>query len=854
MGQQASAGRSKRPEPLPKHVDGTLNWAQLTCTLLQDGYPLRAVQLLGEFLDFLPVCAICGQLPFSPVRCTLCKKIACQPCIENDSTFDEVTCQWVVPCCGGKTHVYDYMFSVAWLMQSPRWPQPSTYRMTYQWSDIKYFSLAQGRMRAFQGTPSVSYVDLHDSGEVLIAITQFSAHMKEVGLAIYNAGHWQRDGHDLRLTLHCMHASDDSGFCTKHATLPAEFVLHEASLTSGSALVSTSAKRGDGTWAPYHELRLLPTGNALVRNKFDAVRCLRWLHGTTNMIVCLCGDGKVVAVKEHEIDIPNGDVVTSWTTSLRHGWWYELGALLLITFSHQGFEQCASSHALFFDAASGTYKGLMTWRDGKVCLHAGEVEARPTSLPNAPCFIKSSGWSELPRSTYSVDSIELPTKAQCDRDSRSFNPANASLTFTDYVSFLLKLMTTNGLDCASYVQLAKEFMKVIELTSHFATAAQPPTKDELLNSCHAHHEKKLLITAFSLAGLELCSHDVENVVGASSALRQLTEVVQPWEDELVHIELGRVHREGGMITRYEFQAVRLQHDGVDITAARSRLSAWGLGCRYLPSQLGMALHGLSAAAKYQLCREYFAQLREDLDVVAQNPLHGSHYIVLLDVSSSMSAASFLQAYPDEAAEFEALGLDKRTLLRGTNLSIVEHILDAFFVPQLLKEGVRVGNAKFSHRLVRVEPPSDAPTPFRADEGRDGGGTEIYCALMGAAAHLTMPVLGMTGDAGVILITDGEQYGTSIDVSCLARLFNRQFRLEVIGIRAQLTGPLQRLVRGSFSVPYQIGNLKNLMTALSETLGRILKRAATAPENRNDIRQPVELYHPHMWYLLDDGCD
>merc|ERR1711896_63058 len=76
---------------------------------------------------------------------------------------------------------------------------------------------------------------------------------------------------------------------------------------------------------------------------------------------------------------------------------------------------------------------------------------------------------------------------------------------------------------------------------------------------------------------------------------------------------------------------------------------------------------------------------------------------------------------------------------------------------------------------------------------------------------------MTGDVGVILITDGEQGHTEMDVNSLARLFNRNFRLEVIGIRANLTGPLQRLIRGSFSVPYQIGNLRNLMTSLSETL-------------------------------------
>jgi len=104
---------------------------------------------------------------------------------------------------------------------------------------------------------------------------------------------------------------------------------------------------------------------------------------------------------------------------------------------------------------------------------------------------------------------------------------------------------------------------------------------------------------------------------------------------------------------------------------------------------------------------------------------------------------------------------------------------------------------------------------------------------------------------VILITDGEQYSTSMDVSSLARLFDRNFRLEVIGLRAKLSGPLQQLVRGSFSVPYQIGNLKNLMTALSETVARIRQRAAVAPESRYEIRQATELYHPHMWYLLDE---
>merc|ERR1712187_961197 len=150
---------------------------------------------------------------------------------------------------------------------------------------------------------------------------------------------------------------------------------------------------------------------------------------------------------------------------------------------------------------------------------------------------------------------------------------------------------------------------------------------------------------------------------------------------------------------------------------------------------------------------------------------------------------------------------------GTNLDIVEHVLDNFFVPQLLQSGAQIGNAKFSNRVVRVEAPSDKPTPFNVDDHLNGGGTEIYHSLMSVAAHLTLPVLDMTGDAGVILITDGEQH--------------------------------------SFSVPYQIGNFKNFMTALSETLARIRQRMAMAPESRRDIRQAAELYHPHMWYLLEE---
>lgn len=74
---------------------------------------------------------------------------------------------------------------------------------------------------------------------------------------------------------------------------------------------------------------------------------------------------------------------------------------------------------------------------------------------------------------------------------------------------------------------------------------------------------------------------------------------------------------------------------------------------------------------------------------------------------------------------------------------------------------------------------------------------------------------------------------------------------MIGIRARLAGPLQKLIRKSFSAPYQIGNLKNLVTALKETLKQIEQRAALTPENRTDIRQPVELFHPNVQYLLDE---
>jgi hypothetical protein len=475
-------------------------------------------------------------------------------------------------------------------------------------------------------------------------------------------------------------------------------------------------------------------------------------------------------------------------------------------------------------------------------------------LPELSCLKQSSAWSAQARTVLSIDGVDVPTLDQCEKDYHNLNPANASLLFQDYLRFLLVIMATDGLDHGVHVQLARQFMKIIELTSHFCTAMAVPTKDEILDAWHVRHGKEVLVTAFSVAGEELCRCSVEGIVGSASALVSLTEKMQPWvEKELLHIELIGEHKDEGVISRYDFQAVRLSYGGLDIRAARARLDEWGLGCRLLPSQLAMALAGVAASAKHEIYQEYFGQLRRDLNAVARSPVHGSHYIVLLDVSSSMRN-DFLRAYQEEISEFEALGLDRDILLNGLNINIVEHILDSYFVPQLLQSGVQVGNAKFSHKLVRAEIPSAEPTPFRSDATRNGGGTEIYHSLMAVAAHLTLPVLDMTGDAGIVLITDGEQTQTSIDVDSLARLFNRNFRLEVIGLRARLSGPLQKLIRGSFSVPYQIGNLKNLMTALSETLGRIQRRAIMAPENRNNIRQPVELYHPHMWYLLDDDSD
>lgn len=843
------------PLPLGKRVDdGAMKCTQLFETLLQDGWPLGAVQVLGAFLDFPPTCAICGQAPFCPIRCTACGRVACQPCVEHRSTLDAASQQWLAPCCGGASHVYDYRFSAAWLVQAPRWPEPSTYRLRFQGDDISGCSLLRLRAGVSWGCPSVSYVDLLESGAVLMTLTRFSEeHLQEVGVTVVEAGRWEQDGHLLHWTLPRANTSEGSAFFAKRASLPAELVLREASLLSGSSLASVAAMRGDA-WAPCTDLRLLPTGNAAARPGIEVVKCLRWFHGTSNMLLCLCADAKVVVVKQHELEGADGEAVAAWTTSQRHGHWFELGGLLLVTFNHQGSNRAVSSHALFFDTAPAVYKGLLTWRYGKVSVHAGEVEGRPIALPHLSCFTRSAAWSERPHRILSIDEVEIPTLDQSERDYRSMSPANASLLFDDYLRYLMVVMATDGLNHAATVHLAKHFMKVISLTSHFCTGKDVPTKEEMLETCAVRHETGLAVSGFSLAGDRLRSCYIEGVVGASAALVRLSEMIQPWQDELVHLELIGRHKDGCVVTGYDFQAVRLTYQGFDVPDARARLDAWGLGRRMLPSQLGMALQGASAAARYQISQEYFLQLRRDLDAVAQNPLRGSHYIVLLDVSGSMLFANFLRAYPDQVAEFETLGLDRQMLLGGCNLGIVEHILDSYFVPKLLESGVQVGNAKFAHTVMRMENPSDAPTPFLSDRHLDGGGTEIYQSLMAAAAQLTLPVLNLTGDAGVILITDGEQPRTSMDLSSLARLFDRSFRLEVIGIRARLAGPLQQLVRGSFSVPYQIGSLKSLITALSETLGRIQRRAATAPENRNDIRQPVELYHPNMWWLLDEDSD
>lgn len=830
-------------------ADDENDWSLHTAMLLRHGFPIRAAQITNEFLGFSPKCTLCGKKPFCPIRCTSCGQTSCQSCVEYGSKLED--CTWIVPCCGGKTHVYDYTYSLAWLEQAPKWPQSSTYRITYDWLDIKFFHFARRMMKASRGAPSLSYLDLQASGKLLITITLFSeANLKEVGYMIFDGGRWLEDGGHLRLSLNRAMVSGDSGFRTKHKILPAEYLLKEGSLISGAALESVSTLAASGEWKPCLDLRLLPTGNASARKSFNLVKSLRWCHGTSDMILCLCEDSRIVVVKEHEHDTDNGGRVSSRTVCPPHGCWFECGALLCVTFNHKGLEQSMSTHALFFDRDQRTYKGLVTWSYAKARLHAGEVEASPTDMPEAPCLAKSALWRESPIDFPSVDELELPKRTECDDAYHGLRPSNANLVFSDYVGFLLSLMASNGLDDPAYVDLAKQFMKVIELASHFCTCMRCPELKDIQESFSIRHQERVAVTAYSLAGEELCHHYVENVIGASAALMQLTDKLQPWHDTLLQIDLIEACQEDKVISKYSFQAVRLNFGGHDLAEARRRLTTWGLQQRYLPTQLSMVLQGLSASARYQIFQEYFGQLHYDLANLARSPLRGSHYIVLLDVSSSMRDC-FLRAYEDEAAEFASLGLDRDVLQSGTNIDIVEHILDSFFVPQLLQSGARIGNAKFSSRVVRVEPTSDNPTPFGADTHLNGGGTEIYRSLMEVAAHLTLPVLDMTGDAGVILITDGEQSSTDMDVANLARIFNRNFRLEVIGIRAQLAGPLKKLVRGSFSVPYQIGNLRNLITSLSETSARIRQRIVAAPESRRDIRQAAEPYHPNMWYLLDE---
>jgi hypothetical protein len=326
--------------------------------------------------------------------------------------------------------------------------------------------------------------------------------------------------------------------------------------------------------------------------------------------------------------------------------------------------------------------------------------------------------------------------------------------------------------------------------------------------------------------------------------------------KVIKIEVGSARLENGCVAEYVFHAVRMANEGSSLKEARDRLRCMGLPAqidpqnRYLPSQLDMALQGASAEARYQLCQEYAVQLQDDVQHLAANPVTGSHYTVLLDVSSSMMD-TYLRAHASEVDEFREFGFDAKKLQEGANITILEHILDTYFVPCLLQKGINVGNAKFSGHLIRNDAPSSTPTPFVADSHLNGGGTEIYRSLMTVAASLTLPFLDMNADAGVILITDGEQYSSGIDMNLLGRLFSRNFRLHVICIRSNFAGPLQKLVRRSFSTPYQIGNLRNLLTALKETAQRIEQRTAMSPENLADIRQPVELFHPNMWYLLQE---
>lgn len=718
---------------------------------------------------------------------------------------------------------------------------------------------------------------------MLVTLAQFTeTHLKETGCIVFDAGNWRRDDDCLRLSLRSL-ASGGGAFHTKKATLPSDFLLREARLSSGAVLASESALGLDGAWEPCADLRLLATGNAAAQRRTEVLKCVRWFHGTSNMILCLCANSKIITVKEHEVDAADEAIATFRACSQAHGWWYEIGALLVVTFNHNGREASASSHALFFDQASRAYKGLVMWRYGKVCVQAGEVEARPASLPKIPSLEKSTSSFEGPTSIIDVREVELPTPDQCEMAYRGLNPSQANLVLADYLGFLLKLMATNGLDSVRGVSLAKQCMRIANLASHFCLEAQPPTYEQVLASCSVRHQDTVCLVVYSLAGEEVGRQHVHGVVGPSAALSLMTDVVQPSQGALgarpsytswlvqsifgnaamIQIEVGNTLVEEGSVVEYNFHAVRIANKGLSLKDIRSRLSSWGLTdqlgfelnstpkVHLLPSQLGMVLQDASAEARHQFIQEYAVQLQNDIDRLASNPIRGSHYIVLLDVSGSMRMDNFLRVQPSEINELEDLGLDANVLIDGNNITIVQHILDAYFVPSLLQKGINVGNAKFSDRLVRIEAPSCNPTPFSADSHLNGGGTEIYCSLMAAAARLSLPVLDMTGNAGVILITDGEQRSTKLDIDGLGTLFNRNFRLDVICIRSQFAWPLQKLVKRSFSAPWQIGNLKNFCTALKETVTQIEKRVAMSPENRSDIRQPVELFHPNMWYLLND---
>merc|ERR1712176_1731576 len=144
---------------------------------------------------------------------------------------------------------------------------------------------------------------------------------KEVGLMVFDAGHWHNDGGNLRLSLHRM-VSGESGFYTRCEALPAEYLLTEAAFVTGVALESVSVVAADGGHAPCPDLRLLPIGNLSARRSFNLAKSLRWVHGTSDMIVCLCADKKIVTVKEHVHEASDGEIISFRTISQPHGWWF----------------------------------------------------------------------------------------------------------------------------------------------------------------------------------------------------------------------------------------------------------------------------------------------------------------------------------------------------------------------------------------------------------------------------------------------------------------------------------------------------------------------------------------------------